>query len=88
VLHFQQLPNLPSIHASFSFPCRFVTFRTTNLPQARSGPITVTFDLAPTSACPTLGDFCYGYDYIGGCQYMIANQQQSCCPTAITSMNY
>jgi hypothetical protein len=67
--------------------CRFVTFRVTNLPNAVSGPVNVSFDLAPNGNCPTLGDFCYGYDYIGGCQYMIANQKQTCCPTSITS-NY
>jgi hypothetical protein len=34
------------------------------------------------------GSFCHAYDYIGACQYMIANQQQSCCPTSTTTTNY
>jgi hypothetical protein len=35
--------------------CRFVTFRVTNLP-ANAFPITVSFDLAAASSCPTLGE--------------------------------
>jgi hypothetical protein len=69
-------------------PCRFVTFRVTNLPNAVSSPITVTLDLYSNAACSTLSKFCYGYDYIGGCQYMIANREQTCCPTSITTMNH
>jgi hypothetical protein len=68
-----------------TLPCSFVSFRVVNLPQPTPGtPVRVCINLRPNGVCPTLGDFCYGYDSFGGCQYAIADQPQDCCPTSIT----
>jgi hypothetical protein len=47
--------------------------------------ITTCVTLRTNSACPTLGDFCYNYGATAGCQYAIADQPQTCCPTTITT---
>jgi hypothetical protein len=45
-------------------PRSFISLRINNLPAFTGAPITACFDFYPTSACPTLGDFCYGYNYL------------------------
>lgn len=77
------LTSLPCCLISICTNHSYTTFRAVNLPDTPS--LTVCVNLRLLSSCPTLGDFCYGYDYSGSCQYMLANKAQSCCPTSMTT---
>jgi hypothetical protein len=79
------LPLTTCAPSCYFFPPRsFVSFRVPRLP-AFTGSLTACVTFYEGATCSTLGDFCYGYDYLGGCQYTITDQPQSCCPTSLTS---